>query len=85
MISASGEWDPITPILNSLVLELIFFFFFLYLYSFDGISFAMNERMTKNRSAVSRTCPPSLVRAHPCIASDLRRGTLSTAIVSTGE
>lgn len=83
MISASGEWDPITPILNSLVLELIFF---LYLYSFDGISFAMNERMTKNRSAVSRTLPPSLVvRAHPCIASDLRCGTLSIAIVSTGE
>lgn len=84
MISASGEWDPITPILNSLVLELIFFV--LYLYSFDGISFAMNERMTKNRSAVSRTLPPSLVvRAHPCIASDLRCGTLSIAIVSTGE
>lgn len=83
MISASGEWDPITPILNSLVLELIFF---LYLYSFDGISFAMNERMTKNRSAVSRTLPPSLVvRAHPCIASDLQCGTLSIAIVSTGE
>lgn len=86
MISASGEWDPITPILNSLVLELIFFFFFLDLYSFDGISFAMNERMTKNRSAVSRTLPPSLVgRAHPCIASDLPCGTLSIAIVSTGE
>lgn len=27
MISALGEWDPITPVLNSLVLELIFFFF----------------------------------------------------------
>lgn len=63
-----------------------FFFFFLDLYSFDGISFAMNERMTKNRSAVSRTLPPSLVgRAHPCIASDLPCGTLSIAIVSTGE
>lgn len=84
MISASGEWDPITPILNSLVLELIFFF--LYLYSFDGISFAMNERMTKNRSAVSRTLPPSLVvRAHPCIASALPCGTIPIAIVSTGE
>lgn len=60
--------------------------FFLYLYSFDGISFAMNERMTKNRSAVSRTLPPSLVvRAHLCIALDLRCGTLSIAIVSTGE
>lgn len=72
MISASGEWDPITPILNSLVLELLLLLF-LYLYSFDGLSFAMNERMTKNRSAVSRTLPPSLVgRARPCIASDLQ-------------
>lgn len=85
MISASGGNGILfTPILNSLVLELIFFF--LYLYSFDGTAFAVKERMTKNRSALSRTLSPFLtVHAHPCVISDLRCGMLSIAIVSTAE
>ena len=62
MILALGDWDPITLVLNSLVLELIFFV----LVSLDGTDSAMSERMTKDRSAVSRTLPPVLtVGAHP--------------------
>ena len=60
MISASGGNGILLLVLNSLVPGINFFS---YLQSFDGTAFDVNERMTKNRSAVLHA--PSFPR-YPC-------------------